>query len=190
MRFINKTWKLIEEYSGYMNLPVDIINNAKLIAEQAIVIRIAQGYKPEELATVSIYIACRRSRIPLLFKEAVRIAKASKARVKSLYRRIIQHLNLKPPVPDPSDYLIKRLAPMINIDNDVLTQAIEIINKAKTVGILHGKNPSAVAAAALYLVLIGKNKRVSMSKLARLAGVTSMTVKNILKSIMPLVNYT
>ncbi|MEM0002044.1 MAG: hypothetical protein QW211_04025, partial [Desulfurococcaceae archaeon] len=120
----------------------------------------------------------------------IRVAKTSKAKVRSLYRRIIHYLELKPPIPDPADYLVKRLAPTIKVSSDALANALEIINKAKNAGVLHGKNPSAVAAAALYLAMVNKSKKISISRLARLAGVTSVTVKNILKVITPIVKST
>ncbi|MEM0224926.1 MAG: hypothetical protein QXS24_05815 [Desulfurococcaceae archaeon] len=181
---------MIEEYSASINLPSEVINNAKWIAEKAILVNIALGYKPEEIAAVSIYVACRRNRVPLLLKEVIRVAKTSKAKVRSLYRRIIHYLELKPPIPDPADYLVKRLAPTIKVSSDALANALEIINKAKNAGVLHGKNPSAVAAAALYLAMVNKSKKISISRLARLAGVTSVTVKNILKVITPIVKST
>lgn len=179
--FVTKTWNYIDLYAGLINLPGDITYSAKLLAERAIKEDIALGFKPEEVAVATIYVACRSKSVPLLLKDLIIAAKVEASRVKGLYKRLLAHLSIKAPIPDPEIYLVKRLAPKLDVDEKTLQIALEIIKKAKENMLTQGKNPSGVAAAALYIALRRTNKPVSLSKLARTSSVTTVTIKNILK---------
>ncbi|MEM1843043.1 MAG: cyclin family protein, partial [Desulfurococcaceae archaeon] len=83
---------LIDDYASRLNLPVQVIIEAKLIAERSIVKDIALGYRPEEVAAVSIYVACRRNKVPLSFREVVKTTRVSRVKLGNLYKRILIHL--------------------------------------------------------------------------------------------------
>ncbi|MEM4717587.1 MAG: transcription initiation factor IIB family protein [Desulfurococcaceae archaeon] len=176
----------MDVYGNLANLSFDIISTAKFLAERAIKEEIALGFKPEEVAVTSIYIACRNHRIPLLLKDLIAMARVEASRVKGLYRKIHRYMRVRAPIPDPEDYLLRRLAPALSVDEEIARSALEIIKRAKTNMLTQGKNPSGVAAAALYIALRYRRKPVSISKLARVSGVTTVTIKNILKILSSL----
>lgn len=117
----------------------------------------------------------------------IALARVEASRVKGLYRKIHRYMRVRAPIPEPEDYLLRRLAPALGVDTDTARKALEIIKKAKTNMLTQGKNPSGVAAAALYIALRNGRKPVSISRLARVSGVTTVTIKNILKILSSLV---
>lgn len=149
---------------------------------------VALGYKPEEVAAVSIYVACRRNKIPLSFREVAEVTRVSRVKLGNLYKRILIYLNVKIPLPSPEDYLYKRLVPLLEVKNEVISRAKDIIEKLKNKGLASGKNPGAVAAAALYIASISLKQPVRISRLAKAAGVTTVTIKNVTKSLTRILN--
>lgn len=78
--------------------------------------------------------------------------------------------------------------PLLEVKNEVISRAKDIIEKLKSRGLASGKNPGAVAAAALYIASISLKQPVRISKLAKAAGVTTVTVKNVTKSLTRILN--
>lgn len=187
--FFQKTSMFIDEYSRKLRLPEALVNEAKLVAERAIRENIALGYKPEEIAAASIYVACRKNKVPFSFREIVNSTRVNRAKLGHLYKRIILYLNIKIPLPDPEDYLTKRLAPLLGVGSEVVSRAKEIIARLKAKGFTCGKNPGAVAAAAVYLASISLRQPVKISRLARASGVTSVTVKNVAKALVHVLGF-
>lgn len=168
-------------------MPEQLINDAKSIAEQSIVEGVATGYKPEEVAAASIYVACRKNKTPLPIKEIARMANVNSTKIVHLYRKILTYFNIKVPIPDPEIYLVKRIAPILGVGSEILTRAVEIIRKMKSKGLIGGKNPGALAAAALYVAALHQKQPVKISKLAKVAGVTSVTIRNCVRRLIQLV---
>lgn len=181
--FAEKTIVIIEDYSKSLSLPLELVSEAKLIAEKSIRNSIALGYKPEELAAASIYVACRARKIPLTFREVAKFTNVNRVKLGNLYKKIITMLDIKIPLPNPEDFITKRLAPLLGISSDIVSKALDIIKNIKNRGILAGKNPSAVAAAAVLIASRSLKQPVKISRLARVSGVTVVTVKNIAKSL-------
>lgn len=186
--FQKKVVSLIDDYASRLNLPVQVIIEAKLIAERSIVKDIALGYRPEEVAAVSIYVACRRNKVPLSFREVVKTTRVSRVKLGNLYKRILIHLDVKMPLSSPEDYLYKRLVPLLEVKNEVVSRAKDIIEKLRNRGLAGGKNPGAVAAAALYIASLSLKQPVRISRLAKAAGVTTVTIKNVTKSLTRALN--
>ena len=62
--------------------------------------------------------------------------------------------------------------------------AIELIQKAKKINAVVGKGPQGVAAAALYIASIMNIEKITQKELAKVAGVTEVTVRNRYKGLV------
>ncbi|MEM4661709.1 MAG: hypothetical protein QXQ73_03385, partial [Desulfurococcaceae archaeon] len=112
----------------------------------------------------------------------------SRVKLGNLYKRILIHLDVKMPLSSPEDYLYKRLVPLLEVKNEVVSRAKDIIEKLRNRGLAGGKNPGAVAAAALYIASLSLKQPVRISRLAKAAGVTTVTIKNVTKSLTRALN--
>jgi transcription initiation factor TFIIB len=65
----------------------------------------------------------------------------------------------------------------------VVVDAIKIVMEAKKRGVSSGKDPSGLAAAALYLAALKHGFRKTQKEIAQIAGVTEVTVRNRYKEI-------
>ncbi len=81
------------------------------------------------------------------------------------------------PVADPTKG-VARIASMANLSEKTKRKAMEILNKAKTIGMVAGKDPMGLAAAALYLACVSNGEIRSQKDISVAAGVTEVTIRN------------
>ena len=62
-------------------------------------------------------------------------------------------------------------------------RAIKILNEAKVQGISAGKDPMALAAAALYVACVLEGEKKTQKEIAEAANVTEVTVRNRYKGL-------
>jgi len=100
------------------------------------------------------------------------------------YRLIIKNLNIKPPIPpDPSSF-VPKIAAKLGVEERTIREAINIIEEAKERGADYtGKDPVGIAAAALYIACQETMQNVMQKKIASVAGVTEVTVRNRVKML-------
>ncbi len=90
---------------------------------------------------------------------------------------------MKMPIDDPIDYVTK-IAEKARVSSDVEGLAIKIIRDAKKKYATMGKDPSGLAAAALYIASKLKREKMTQKHLAKAAGLTEVTVRNRAKDLM------
>jgi transcription initiation factor TFIIB len=140
----------------------------------------------------AVYAACRLSGLPRDLRDFERAYPLVKRKeVGHAYRLIVKMLNIKPPVPpDPSAY-VPKIAAKLNIDERAVREALNIIEEAKKRGgseVTAGKDPVGVAAAALYMACQETMQNVMQKEIARVAGVTEVTVRNRVKVLQSYFN--
>jgi len=61
--------------------------------------------------------------------------------------------------------------------------AVDIIHKAKQYGILEGKDPTSIAATAIYIAGKKMKEFLSQRKIASAANITEITIRNRTKGL-------
>ncbi len=90
---------------------------------------------------------------------------------------------MKMPIDNPIDYVTK-IAEKAGVSSDVEGLAIKIIRDARNKHVAMGKDPTGLAAAALYIASKIKREKTTQSHLAKAANVTEVTVRNRAKDLM------
>jgi len=93
------------------------------------------------------------------------------------YRLIFRELDLKIPVADPVKG-VSRIASIAGLGEKTKRKAIELLNKAKKIGMVAGKDPMGIAAAALYLSCISTGGSKTQKEISIASGVTEVTIRN------------
>jgi transcription initiation factor TFIIB len=76
------------------------------------------------------------------------------------------------------------MASDLGLEGETVRYAIELIGKARNTGITQGKDPSGIAAAAIYISGIVNDDKRTQRGIAEIAGVTEVTVRNRYKEIV------
>lgn len=155
---------------------------ASKIYREALSKRLTWGRSTETTIAALMFLACRLTNKP---RKAERIAKLLGIEVRLLfrsYRSLTKQLKIKPPIPD----VFKRLSILsdkLSVENEIRHAAVGILKKAKDKDLIAGRDPWGMAAAALYLASLIKNKRITQRAVADAAGVTEVTIRNRYKEL-------
>jgi transcription initiation factor TFIIB len=99
------------------------------------------------------------------------------------YGVVVRNLEMKMPIDDPTDYVTK-IAEKAKVSSEVEGLAIKLIERAKKKFATTGKDPSGLAAAALYISAKMLKEKITQSRLAKAADVTEVTVRNRKRDLM------
>ena len=172
----------LDRESSRLGIPRPIREDAAIIYRKAARMKLIRGRSIESMVAAAVYMACRRNMIPRSLDEMTEVSNVSKKQIGKNYRFLSRKLNIKLMPTSPSDY-IPRFATKLGLSGEVQSKAIEIIQKAKQSGILNGKGPTGIAAAALYVSSILLGERKSQRDIADIAGITEVTIRNRYKEI-------
>jgi len=135
----------------------------------------------------SLYAACRFTKIPRTLNEITEASLRDRKEIVRTYRMIVRNLKMKMPIDNPLDYVTK-IAEKAEVSSDVEGLAIKIIRDARSKHATMGKDPSGLAAAALYIASKIKKEKVTQSHLAKAADLTEVTIRNRKKDLMKTLN--
>lgn len=128
------------------------------------------------IAAALIYLICRKSKIPIPLERVAEESEADKSDIASSYMEIIEKLKIE--VPPPSiEGLTILLAKKANLTREIIALAREMANKLEKELTL-GKDPNSIAAAVICLAAKRKDEKISKSKMAQMASVSSVTLRN------------
>ncbi len=173
----------LERIADQLGLPRAVKERAATIYRQAVEKGVVRGRAVESVVAAALYAACRIFRIPRTLDEIAQFTKTSKKEVARCYRLLVRELNVKIPIADPVDF-VPRIAAALGLSGKVIKKAIEILNEAKKRGLTAGKDPAGLAAAAVYTAAQLYDERRTQKDVARVAGVTEVTVRNRYKELI------
>jgi transcription initiation factor TFIIB len=154
-----------------------VIENAAYIYRKAMEKKLVRGRSIYGLVAACIYAACRNTETPRTLDDIAKEINIRRKDVARCYRLIFRELELKVPVVDPVKG-ISRIASMVELSEKSKRKAINILNVAKDIGVVAGKDPMGIAAAALYLACIDTDEVKSQKDISLASGVTEVTIRN------------
>lgn len=160
-----------------MALAESVVEKAAYIYRKAMEKKLVRGRSIHGLIAACLYAACRNTETPRTLDDVAESINIRRKDVARCYRLIYKELDLKMPVADPTKG-ISRIASMANLSEKTKRKAVEILNKAKKIGMVAGKDPMGLAAAALYLACISNGEIRSQKDISVAAGVTEVTIRN------------
>jgi len=186
-RNLNQAMSELQRLSEKLHIPSSVQEMAAVIYRKTLNKGLVRGRSIKAMIAASLYVACRFTKIPRTLKE---ITEASPRRLKEIsrnYRRIVQNLKMEMPIDDPLDYVTK-IAEKAGVSCDVEGLAFEIIRTAKNKHVTVGKDPSGLAAVALYMASKLKKEKTKQTRLAKAAGVSEVTLRNREKDLIQKLN--
>ena len=166
----------IERISSLLNLSESVKKEASLVYRRVVERGLTRGRSIEDFVVASIYIACRRMKVIRTLNEIMKYTNTKKKKIMNAYKIIINVLNITIPPSDPRDYVIK-IGDVLNLENEIIKDALSIVEKARKTGLTWGKDPGTVAAGAVYLSCILHNKMTTQKEIASAVDVTEAMLR-------------
>jgi len=154
-----------------------VIEKAAYIYRKAMEKKLVRGRSIQGLVAACLYASCRNTETPRTLDDIAKGINIRRKDVARCYRLIFRELELKMPVVDPVKG-VSRIASIAKLTEKSKRKAIEILENAKKLGIVAGKDPMGIAAAALYLACISTGEVKSQKDISIASGVTEVTIRN------------
>ncbi|APE94566.1 transcription initiation factor IIB [Halodesulfurarchaeum formicicum] len=166
----------IRRVTAALSLPTDIRDQACVLFETAQDESLFPGRSLEGFAAAAVYAVCRTNGLARTTEEITGTAKASPEEFQAAYDAMNRELELPTGPIDPGEYL-PRFATELGLGSDVEAAARSLLDSTPQAEI-GGRNPSGVAAAALYAVTDVDEGGPTQVEAAELAGVTPVTLRS------------
>ena len=167
----------MDKLKDKLSLTDAVIEKAAYIYRKAIEKKLVKGRSIQGLVAACVYAACRDTETPRTLDNVADGINIRRKDVARCYRLIFRELDLKIPVADPVNG-IPRIASVAGLGEKTKRKAAEILRKAKKIGIVAGKDPTGLAAAALYLACITEGRNKTQKEISEASGVTEVTIRN------------
>jgi len=115
--------------------------------------------------------------IPRTLDEISKASGIEKKEIGRAYRFLKNELEMDVPLTDPSQY-VPKFSTALKLGGQVQEEAIKLIKKSLKKGLISGRGPTGVAAAALYIASAMYGEKRTQKEVADVAGVTEVTIRN------------
>ncbi|CCQ34744.1 Transcription initiation factor IIB 4 protein [Halorhabdus tiamatea SARL4B] len=173
----------IDRMASALGLPENVRETASVIYRRALDEDLLPGRSIEGVATASLYAAARQAGNPRSLDEIERVSRIDRMELTRTYRYVVRELNLEVKPADPESY-VPRFVSDLDLSEEVSRQARELIESARKEGVLSGKSPVGIAAAAIYAAALLSNERITQGEVSEVANISEVTIRNRYKELL------
>lgn len=167
----------LRRVASYLNIPDSLVEAAALLYRKTVEKGLIRGRLIEAVVAAILYTVCRTYHVPRTLNEMAEASGLTKKEIGRTYRFLVRELKLEIPLTNPIHY-IPRFAAELNLSGEVQEKGRKIIKQAIDQGLISGRGPTGVAAAAVYIAGLLKGERRTQKEVANVAGVTEVTIRN------------
>lgn len=144
--------------------------------------RFIRGRTISGMLSAAAYIACRETGVPRTLKEIASVTNNKVKEISRDYRLLYFKLDLKIPNVDPMK-CISKIASKVGLSEITKYHAAKMLNNIIAEEKSAGKDPMGLAATVLYLAGIKNHENVTQGFIAKTAGITEVTLRNVMKDL-------
>jgi len=167
----------LRRIASYLNIPNSLVETAALLYRKTVEKGLIRGRLIEAVVAAVLYSVCRTYNVPRTLNEMAEASGLTKKEIGRTYRFIVKELDISVPLTDPT-YYISRFVSVLNLSAEVESKGKQIVKKAISSGLISGRGPTGVAAAAVYIAALMSGERRTQKEVANVAGVTEVTIRN------------
>ena len=173
-RSVGAVSRSLSRLASQLQLPPSVIDEASYISMRAIKSDLLRGRSIQALVSASLYVACRNLAVPRTINEISTVAGLGRKRLTKTVSVLSRKLGMKPKPVEATDY-VARFCSELSLGEDVRVLAGNIL--AKT-GNENSLSPPGTAASAIYLAALAKGQRIPQKRVAKVAGVSEVTLRS------------
>ena len=172
-----------------LGLPDSVIEKIAYLYRKIQERGLVRGRTIKGVVAVASYIACREMEIPRTLKEISDISNVREKAISKIYRKVMVELDLKMPQVDLMRIIVK-IANKCGISEKAKRYAMKMMAEIIKKEISVGKHPMGLAGAVLYMSCKNYDEGITQGQIAEVAGVTEVTIRHNLDSIMKMIKKT
>ncbi len=167
----------LDKIQSKLGLSDTVIERASLFYRKASEKNLVRGRTVKGIAAACLYASCRDLEHTRTLTEIAEHLEIGRKDVARSYRLLFRELGFLVAISDPIKS-ISKIASKIGIKEKTVRKAIHILDAAQDAGIVAGKNPEIMAAAAIYAacIITGDNK--SQHEISIAASTSTVSIRN------------
>ncbi|MFX1565315.1 MAG: transcription initiation factor IIB [Promethearchaeota archaeon] len=173
----------LDRLSSQLGVSRTVKETAAVMYRRALERRLIRGRSIDAMIAAAMYAACRLREAPCTLDEIAHNSRINRKELGRCYRLLLRRLDVRMPVSQPTNF-IPRFAQSLVLSSRVQRLAVKILEDARLKGITAGKDPTGLAASALYISAIMEGERRTQREIAEVAHVTEVTVRNRYKELV------
>lgn len=166
----------LDRMCAHLSIPGNIKEECARLYRKCVNKGIVRGRSIESVIAAILYFISRKNHLPKTLEELEKVSGVTKKDIGRSYRIICRRLGIRMPIVTPCDY-VPKLASELGVSGETEAKAIEMLETARELGIVSGKVPISIAAAAIYLAgtLTGDKET---KKIVPLSEIPELAIKN------------
>jgi transcription initiation factor TFIIB len=173
----------LRRMASALGLPKPVQETAGVLYRRAVRNNLLPGRSIEGMATAALYAAARQHNTPRSLSEFETVSRVEQLRIQRAYRHLSRELNLEIEPADPVHYL-PQFASELELSDEAIQQATELLSVAKDYGIHSGRSPPGLAASAIYAASRLTNEKRTQDHVSDIANVSTVTIRQRYKEIL------
>ncbi|MEM3065105.1 MAG: transcription initiation factor TFIIIB [Candidatus Nitrosotenuis sp.] len=171
-----KSFLLLDGVKAKLAIPDHTTEKAAYLFRKVIVNYPRQARSYASMMLASLYAACKLTNTPRTMQEISTASDVKKRLILRDYRVLTESLDLSFEPYKPSEF-VARICTGLGLTEKTSRQALSILARAKQ-DIFYGRNPIALAAAAVYISCKHNTERINQWKIASLVGISNVSLRN------------
>ena len=177
IRNLKNAFAVMAAIKDKLNLTDPVIERAAYYYRKTLNSRLIKGRSIKEMVVASIYAACKEMDIPRRLEDISEAANADKIFAGRCFRIMTRELSINPPSVDAARYMSK-VAENADVSQKTYRRAVNMLDVVKKDPISYGKDPKALATAALYgACMIEEKDKVNQARIAQAGGISVVTLR-------------
>lgn len=180
----------LEKAIAELNRLVSITGLPKVVADRSIAYyrrvldnRLVVGRTIDSMVAACVYLANQELKTARSLEDIVKHSPAPRKQITRAFRLVKQKLGVRISVALPEDYL-GRYCGLLSLPPSVLAECHRIVAEANAIEIMHGKSPTGMAAAVVYIASRSTDRFRTQKEISEVSGVTEVTIRNRYKEIV------
>jgi transcription initiation factor TFIIB len=146
--------------------------------------KLIKGRSIREMVVASVYAACKEMNVPRTLYEICSTINADPIFAGKCYRTMAKRLKIGPSIVDATRY-VSKIADNAYVTQKTYRRAVDMLDIVKQDAISYGKDPKALATAALYAACLSEHEsKVSQARIAGAGGVSIVTLRKRFSDIL------
>ena len=178
---------MLQRIQDKIGISDNIRELAAHIYRKAIEKKINQGRSIHAVAAASMYAACRNTETLRTLKDISEATNIKRKTISQSYRAIVKQLDIRIPVVDQTQCILK-ISNNLKLSSKTKHLALKIMQKVESIGMVDGRDPVGISAAAIYFACVLKQEQFTQSQVSHASGITAVTIRNRFYEIQKKIN--
>jgi transcription initiation factor TFIIB len=186
IRNLRNAFAVMSAVKDKLTLTDPVMERAAYYYRKTLDNRLIKGRAIKEMVVASVYAACKEMDVPRRLEDISKAADADNIFAGRCFRIMARELGINSPSVDAARYMSK-VAENADVSQKTYRNALDMLDRIKKDPISYGKDPKALATAALYgACLLDEKDKVNQSRLAKAGGISVVTLRKRISDIAKL----